>query len=154
MSEDLKKNGSFKIYSDDFINRLFSRCELHLLFTFRDAPPEIFICSDYNDCKNNMANNLKLLNEFNYLRPNSLGSLIQTLDGNSIRQSMLDRISDLMRSNLEFTDLLNIYLRRYDIYRLPIEALLRWFTLIYEVKIMFGCRIHHLFELLIDIIIQ
>ncbi|KII63727.1 hypothetical protein RF11_08719 [Thelohanellus kitauei] len=134
MNEDLKKNQS-SIINVDFIRMLFTKCELHLLNTFRYVGPEIFIDTNY---KKIMALTLSSFNASNYLSQENAQSFMRILsrDTNTpptfpLFSDIFHPISDSIRPN-DFSE------GTIRLSQLPIEDILRWFMLIYEVKIVFG----------------
>ncbi|KII67301.1 hypothetical protein RF11_07724 [Thelohanellus kitauei] len=136
MYEDVKTD-YLMIIKQSFIKICFLRCELSLRLTSDNQGPEIFENNSYNRCKEVLTKTISSFNESNYLDKNS-ASLFMRWCG------IISSDCSNSHSYLDDIDSLSDAMRVASISEQPntrcgihIQAILRWFTLIYEMKFIF-----------------
>ncbi|KII73873.1 hypothetical protein RF11_10063 [Thelohanellus kitauei] len=134
--EDLKSN-EVRIIDEDFINSVFSTCESHLKNAFDNQISEVSRQKHYIYYKLIMAKTILSFNQNSYLDHNRTEYVLRNRIVGSINSSdfygteyknddLFDAIYDCIKS--EETN---------SCFQKHIQGMLRWFTLIYEMKFIF-----------------
>ncbi|KII67299.1 hypothetical protein RF11_07722 [Thelohanellus kitauei] len=125
------------IINEDFIKICFSRCELRLRHIYENQAPEIFENNSYQRCKEVLTKTIRSFNESNYLDKNRASLFMRWCDIISSDCSNspdypddIDSLSDAMR-------VASISEQPNTRCGIHIQAILRFFTLIYEMKFIF-----------------
>ncbi|KII65450.1 hypothetical protein RF11_01055 [Thelohanellus kitauei] len=130
------KSEYLTIINEDFINRVFFESESHLLHVFDDHTPEIFKNNIYNRFKQVLASTIRLFNESNYFDKTTAKSLFGLFYNDCSRSFY---IPPSLYDTPLFSDTPIVSRKSGESnYGMPIESMLRWFTLIYEMKFVFG----------------
>ncbi|KII74077.1 hypothetical protein RF11_00063 [Thelohanellus kitauei] len=137
MYEDLKSQ-YLSIINEDLIQNVFSECEYQLRSHFDNLSPEIFENNCYNIYKNLMARTIHSLNESNYLDKNRAGSFMKVYHVNTGKFSQIpvDHATSVVTDDFKVMSTTLIQANANS--PLRINALLKWFILIYEIKFIFG----------------
>ncbi|KII61984.1 hypothetical protein RF11_14141 [Thelohanellus kitauei] len=137
MYEDLKSK-HLTIINDDFIKSVFSGLQSYLLNTSKNQEPEVFETNAYNVYKQVMASTLHSFNESNYLEKNTAHTFMGKCNANPSNFTTID----VRHTNSETMHDTNVSSNIPDQtntgHIIPIDALLKFFTLIYELKFIFG----------------
>ncbi|KII63631.1 hypothetical protein RF11_10722 [Thelohanellus kitauei] len=127
-----------RIFSEDLIARVFTRCESYLLDKFKDESPEVVGSDAYAIYNNVMMVIVRIFNDSNYLEKSIADSLKKLND--EFSSESLPTSSDVVNSdNVADTSIFSTISSYVDSNgNHPFKALFRWFTLIYEFKFIFG----------------
>ncbi|KII64506.1 hypothetical protein RF11_12617 [Thelohanellus kitauei] len=130
MYEDNKSNSLFAI-SDDLINMIFTKLEFHLLDDMRYKSLDDHVEPEFKKYKQIMAILVHIFNESNYLDESTADYLTKLCNTNSSYSCISGTISDSMHVS-------NISSTAVSLQNPPLLVLLLWFSLIYEIKFIYG----------------
>ncbi|KII65525.1 hypothetical protein RF11_15395 [Thelohanellus kitauei] len=135
--EDIKAIHHF-IFNQDLINDVFSKCESHLIKKFKFKPCESTTSSEFQIYKDIMENILVSFNKANYLDKNTAciyknlhHEYSSNIANNPNNQDHIAIGSD-SRSNSQISSQTCLYIKKSFL------RILKWFSLIYELKFIFG----------------
>ncbi|KII73296.1 hypothetical protein RF11_04881 [Thelohanellus kitauei] len=136
MYEDVKSKIANR-FNEDFINGVFSECQSYLWNIYEKLEPEILHIDAYDICRQIMAKTLYSFNESNYLDDRTAQHYIRQFNVescNNLRVSSNDDYFGMHESVIAS----NRPLQTNVFSKLPFHGLLRWFGLIFEMKLIFG----------------
>ncbi|KII61986.1 hypothetical protein RF11_14143 [Thelohanellus kitauei] len=132
------KNKHLKIIDQNFIKNVFLGLRSYLWNNYKNQEPEIFETNIYNVYKQVMANILHSFNEFNYLDINTAHTLMRKCNANPSDFAPIN-VGHANSEMMHDSNICSIISQQTNTYpKIPVDALLKFFTLIYELKFIFG----------------
>ncbi|KII73616.1 hypothetical protein RF11_02974 [Thelohanellus kitauei] len=128
------KSSHLSIINEDFIKVVFSECESHLRQAFDDESDQGPEYDEYKMCTKTLATTILLFDESNYLDEATLKYYLRLLKVNLRNQEHIPGCSDDSGGMSDSNTLPHPPL----LYKLPFLAILIWYTLLFEMKFIFG----------------